>query len=174
MSSRCACCHHPERAALDEAILSGSRTHKDIAREFSVDPSGVSRHKRKHLQSPEPDAPVTIEQEIQTWMARSEELWNLAASNADVRGLAQALAQGLKGLEFSLKRKEEAQAQKLRELPHDLTVWGEEEKTRFRNYLDWVMSQRVVPAVTAAIPPGIEEERVPEPESDVFPMVRVI
>jgi hypothetical protein len=170
VSKRCTACKHPDREALDAAILTGSRTLKDIAQEFTVDPSCLSRHRRLHLAPPEPPAPITVEEEIRVWMARSEDLWNLAAANADVRGLAQALAQGLKGLEFSLRRKEETAAQKQRELPHDLTAWSEEEKARFRSYLDWVLSWQV-PTVAAA---PVNQEKVPEPATDVFPMVRVI
>jgi hypothetical protein len=158
VSRRCAACKHLRRADLDARILAGGETFKALAQEFAVDPSCLSRHSRKHLQALETAAPVTVEEEIRVWMARSEELWNLAATNADVRGLAQALAQGLRGLEFSLKRKEEVKEQAARELPHELNQWTEAERTRMQKYLDWVMTSAGMPAVIPRVEEGENHE----------------
>ena len=48
MPRRCSVCDHPERAAIDAALVEGV-SYRDIARQWGVSKDAVSRHKADHL-----------------------------------------------------------------------------------------------------------------------------
>jgi transposase-like protein len=44
----CTICQHPQRAAIDQALV-GGRAYRDIAGQFSVSRSALDRHRAEHL-----------------------------------------------------------------------------------------------------------------------------
>jgi hypothetical protein len=141
MAKGCACCQHPRCGELDAALLVKSGTLKDLAAVYGVSAFSLSRHKANHLlASPSPDTPLTTEEEIRVWLSRAEELWNLAGANGDLRGLATALQQGLRSLEFSIKRQQETEKAEVRSLPTDMSEWSEAERARMREYIDCIVA----------------------------------
>ena len=46
---KCTVCTHPDREAIEKAIVGGNETIRDIARRHGLDKSAVARHKAKHL-----------------------------------------------------------------------------------------------------------------------------
>ena len=47
MPRRCTLCDHPDRAAVDRALLTSS--YRDIARQFGIKKDATARHKTEHL-----------------------------------------------------------------------------------------------------------------------------
>ena len=45
----CTVCSHPQRREIDEALVGGSRTIRDIAGQFEVAPTSLRRHAKHHL-----------------------------------------------------------------------------------------------------------------------------
>ncbi|WP_320211610.1 hypothetical protein [Methanospirillum purgamenti] len=48
MAMKCSICHHPEREAIDKAILAG-QSNRSIAAQYKVSQTAVQRHKDNHL-----------------------------------------------------------------------------------------------------------------------------
>ena len=48
MARSCSVCRHPDRDAIDRALIEG-QPYRDIAGQYSVSKSGVERHGRNHL-----------------------------------------------------------------------------------------------------------------------------
>jgi hypothetical protein len=156
MGRLCSCCISPKRAEIDMAISSGA-TSKAIAESVGgVNASQVSRHKRKCL------APMSESDQVQLWLGRAEELWHLAGANGDVRGMASAVQQGLRSLEFALKRKEEAQADPLEavNLPANFKDWPPWASHVAQRYLDSIIQNVELPSPAWA--------HAPEPERKVI------
>jgi hypothetical protein len=171
MSRICAACAHAEAETLNQLILAGSKL-KDVALTYGLSPECVSRHSRKHVQLPEPPE-SGLEGEIRLWLDRANELYLLAGRDGDVKSLAVAITQGLRGLETAVRHRDDVKAEAAQELNHDVHTWDESDRVRFQAYLDWVMVKRDSSPATAAVPPV--KEATTEPESAVaFPMTRVI
>lgn len=49
MPARCSVCVHPERKAIDHALISGLVSERQTARDHGINVSSVQRHKRRHL-----------------------------------------------------------------------------------------------------------------------------
>jgi len=49
MGRSCTVCTHEERQAIDRALVSRSASYRDIAGQYSVSKTAVSRHTREHL-----------------------------------------------------------------------------------------------------------------------------
>jgi transposase-like protein len=49
MAGKCRVCDHGERAAIDKAIVTRSASMRDIAGQYGVSRSALSRHKANHL-----------------------------------------------------------------------------------------------------------------------------
>ena len=45
----CTVCSHPDRAAIDAALLSGAESVGSLARRFKVGPDSLERHRKAHL-----------------------------------------------------------------------------------------------------------------------------
>jgi hypothetical protein len=45
----CTVCAHPQRPEIDRALLGDSSSYRDIAKQFSISPSAVDRHKKAHI-----------------------------------------------------------------------------------------------------------------------------
>src|SRR5260370_20362218 len=146
MGRPCAVCISPKREEIDMAIASGVR-NKTIAATAGLTPGQISRHKRRCL------APLSEADQVQLWLSRAEELWNLAGVNGDLRGQATALQQGLKSLEFSIRhRAEEEQRNDSRTLPENLDQWTESERTKMLAFLDHIILNTALPT---APPPKV-------------------
>jgi len=61
MPQRCTICTHPERTAIDRALVAGEQSNRRIASQFSVTEGAVRRHKAEHV----PRALVEAAQEQQ-------------------------------------------------------------------------------------------------------------
>jgi len=49
MTQRCKACSHPERAAIDAALVTGTGTVRDIAGQHGLSPSSLDRHRQAHI-----------------------------------------------------------------------------------------------------------------------------
>lgn len=49
MPRTCSICSHPERQAIDRALLADSRSFRDVARQYGVSKDALLRHKNDHL-----------------------------------------------------------------------------------------------------------------------------
>jgi hypothetical protein len=49
MPKACTACVHPDRAAIDRALVAGSATLRDIAEQFGLSKSTIFRHRTDHL-----------------------------------------------------------------------------------------------------------------------------
>ena len=47
--ARCSICNHPNRAAIDKALVTRSASMRDVAGQYGVSRSALSRHKTNHL-----------------------------------------------------------------------------------------------------------------------------
>jgi hypothetical protein len=155
----CACCQHPKRGELDAALLAESQPLKDLALSYGISAYSLSRHKAKHLLAPLTDTSVSESEQLQLWAARADEMYLLAGANADVRSQCQALAAGLRALEFSLKRREELQAQASRELPSDPCSWSEADRTRVIAIFDDIIRNTSLPTGVIEHFKGAEHEQ---------------
>jgi hypothetical protein len=106
MFRSCAVCSHPERYKLDAALRSGQQ-QKEIAAIFHLSKAALSRHRNKHLDQPAPGDVLAVEAE--KWRQRADALWHSAVASEDVRGQAQACANGLRALQIASKRAEQEQ-----------------------------------------------------------------
>ncbi len=48
MGRGCATCAHPERGAIDAALLAGER-YSDLAETYGIGPAALSRHRNAHV-----------------------------------------------------------------------------------------------------------------------------
>ena len=48
MPRTCTICQHPQRAAIDKALVAG-QSYRSIAQHFAASPDAVLRHKESHL-----------------------------------------------------------------------------------------------------------------------------
>lgn len=140
MGRACACCTSPRRAEIDSAIVAGA-TAKAIATTVGLNATQVSRHRRICLQ---PEV-LTESDQVQLWLCRADEMFLQAGVNGQVREQCQALAAGLRALEFSFKRREEIQAQDARALPEDLQKWSDAERSRMLEFLDDIVQNLQLP-----------------------------
>lgn len=65
MPRRCSICTHPEREAINKALVSGKASNRDIARQFAVSHHALGRHKKDHL----PAHPAEAQQVTETAQA---------------------------------------------------------------------------------------------------------
>ncbi len=49
MARTCTVCGHPDRAAIDQALVAGTGTIRDIAARYRLASSSVQRHRERHL-----------------------------------------------------------------------------------------------------------------------------
>ena len=49
MPRRCTICAHPDRAAIDQALVAGGAGYRNIAERFGLSTTAVYRHKQAHL-----------------------------------------------------------------------------------------------------------------------------
>jgi hypothetical protein len=100
-----------ENVAQVNALLAANVRLKDIASQTGVSKFALSRHRRNCL------APVSalqtgeiasLENQLDTWMARCEELWNAGAATLDLKSQGQALQQAFRCLEVARKNQERA------------------------------------------------------------------
>src|SRR4051812_7349271 len=81
----CSCCIHPERAAIDQALIDRDSL-RDIAGRFAVSKSAVERHKAEHLpavmvkseQAKEVTRADDLIAQLQAITARTERLYTIA------------------------------------------------------------------------------------------------
>ena len=67
MTRVCTVCRHPDRAAIDEALVAGA-AYRDIAGQFQLSPSSVHRHSSEHI-------PATLSQAAEAVeVARADDL----------------------------------------------------------------------------------------------------
>jgi hypothetical protein len=137
----CKCCVHPEHDAIDSALLAGTEKTAVLAARFNVSPFSLNRHRKNHLLAPlgTVESPTELE-ELELLRSRSEELYLMAAQNGDVRGLATALQQSLRNLEFKIRHREEAQKTEVRDLPRDPSRWTANERQKMQDYLAWIVN----------------------------------
>lgn len=99
MFRSCQICEHPERDKLDAALRAGQQK-QTIAATYAVSRDALSRHANRHLDAPSD----TLSLEAEKWRRRADELWHCATASEDVRGQAQACANGLRSLQIVAKR----------------------------------------------------------------------
>lgn len=95
MPVSCTTCDHPERAAIDAALVAGERSVRGIARQYGLDRTSLSRHRDVHL-SPALAQVVAEEAKAgpRTALARLEELYDRLerqAEAAETQGAARLL-----------------------------------------------------------------------------------
>jgi hypothetical protein len=143
MGRACSCCTSDRRAEIDTAIAAGA-TNKAIAATVGLNAVQVGRHKRRCLQV----TPLSDAEQLTLLMARSEELWAMAAGNGDVRAMAQALQSSLRALEFQIRhREEEHEGKTAYDLPLDVNLWDEDDRRRFIAFLDHILLSTPMPDV---------------------------
>jgi hypothetical protein len=143
MARTCACCRHPQCSELDAALLANSQTLKVLSLTYSVSAFSLSRHKKHLISVPSIVGNEKLDsQEIARWLQKAEQVYEISASQADVRGQVSAIGAALKSLEMRARAKErEAEVAEIHELPHSPTIkWNDRDVEAFRSYLDWVMN----------------------------------
>lgn len=96
MAQACRCCHHPERDAIDAALVSGA-SMTEVAERFGVSRSSASRHSLRHLSAAlaavrtqtQEDTRANLLQRIETLIDRGEVMFAAASSEGKA---TQALA----------------------------------------------------------------------------------
>lgn len=113
----CQVCLHAERSLIDLALQTPGRRLKDLAEVYGVSKFALSRHRQRHLAVPPAKEEVVDDsEEIQRWLGRAEEIYQISTVNSDVRGMVASLTAALRSLEVKGKAKErEAEAAELRE-----------------------------------------------------------
>lgn len=76
MPRECTICHHPQREAIEKALLENEAGHRLVAKRFDISPQALFRHRQKHLPAllaralaampppprpPEPEDPADID-----------------------------------------------------------------------------------------------------------------
>lgn len=117
---------------------------KDVAAQFSgVSLHALTRHRRKCLAVPLADGTEALEQHLNRWLARSEQLFQAGGLTADLRSQAAAIGSALRTLEHVAKNQtrlqEQAQAQ--RDLPTDGSSLTPDEAAKMRAYMDWIIEE---------------------------------
>jgi hypothetical protein len=108
---KCTICTDTNRGQIEALIMAGVKL-KDIAQQLpGLSKFALSRHRRNCLVSDvvEPTS-ASLESQVNTWMARCEELYVAGAATLDLRSQASAIQQGFRCLEASRKAQERAQA----------------------------------------------------------------
>lgn len=78
MTRTCQVCSHPERAAIDKALIAATRPYRSIARQFAVSGDALLRHKADHVtadilaawQRERADNGAELAGELRGWMDR--------------------------------------------------------------------------------------------------------
>ena len=84
MPRSCSICAHTNREAIDLAIVEGTASFRDIARQFSLSKDGVARHKAEHL------PPVLVSAAAAKEVARGDTLLDkVRALEVQARGIAE-------------------------------------------------------------------------------------
>jgi hypothetical protein len=99
----CQVCTHAKVEEINAALTTGSKMQNQISQEYGLSKASLSRHKARHINRTSADL-LTLE--ASKWAARADEIWKTATLAEDVRGQAQACANGLRSLEFSIKQAE--------------------------------------------------------------------
>jgi hypothetical protein len=132
----------PRCAEINAQIVAGAQ-NKAIAERAGLSPSVISRHRRICLQ---PEVLSEAEQ-VELWLSRADQMFLQAGINGQVREQCQALAAGLRALEFSFKRREEMQTEEARALPHDVQRWTDAERSKMMEFLDHIVTSTKLPTV---------------------------
>jgi Zn-dependent M32 family carboxypeptidase len=91
-----------------EDLLDSGESLISISERFGVSKFALSRHLRHNKPAPPPDS---LESRVVTARLRADELWHQAKSNADSRGMAQALSASVRQLELEISQaKEQAES----------------------------------------------------------------
>ncbi len=122
-------------------MLASGTSAKTVAETVGLSAGQISRHKRHAF------APMSEAQELELWSSRADQLYLQAGVNGQVREQCQALAAGLRGLEFRLRRREELQSESpdLSNLPADFRAWPSAAVSVVRQYLDNVIKTVQLP-----------------------------
>ena len=138
--NKCSVCASENLAQIDAYLQAGCK-QKDIAAQFpGLSPFAISRHKRNCIATPAATqgSPDALEQQIGTWLARSEALWNSGAANLDSKAQIAAISTAMRALEFASKNQTrvEEKIAASRVLPTDGSALTADECQKFGLYMD--------------------------------------
>lgn len=95
--TRCTVCDHPERQAIDAALAASSE--RSIAKQWSLSPAAIHRHKVRHVQATVARAIARREdlgaeallEKLRGYVEAAEDGIELAKANGDLTGLARCI-----------------------------------------------------------------------------------
>ena len=91
MGRHCRVCEHPERDAIDRALVSGGR-YRDLGRQYGVSKDSIRRHNARHVSAAiaavqaeqEHDAAVSLLERVEDLISRTERLLTAAEQEGKV------------------------------------------------------------------------------------------
>jgi transposase-like protein len=107
----CTVCHHPQRQAIDQALLNRGATLEALAKQYNLSTSALHRHKA-HLQAKVSRAKDRLQDNLRQgclfWLSQALEMTRQAAKAAQAEGnlklVLQAIQQGTRLLTIMLKQ----------------------------------------------------------------------
>jgi hypothetical protein len=116
MPSRCSICSSPLLAEISDFLDSNSLTLKEIAAQFHCSYPSLVRHAARHRDSVATESGSAgsagggdLQNKSDLLWSRSNEVWNLAAADTDLRSQISSIQTGLRSLELQAKQWEREQ-----------------------------------------------------------------
>ncbi len=109
--AKCSVCAHAQAPAIAAALEAGLRNY-EVATQFGVSKFALSRHKNKCLAPvPTGDGERSTGEQLDKWLSRADDLYQIAGVNGDVKSQVAALSAAVRSLQAEQKRAEKKEEQ---------------------------------------------------------------